>query len=660
MTVAAPPAEAELAALRRRLERERRARLEAEAISERGLTELFERQRELRLLQAIASTANESSELEPALRLTLEQVCAHTGFSVGHAFLVLEGGDDELHSSRLWHISDAARFARLVQESEATSFRYGVGLPGRVASSGRPAWISDLATDPNFPRAQVALESGLRTALALPVLVGASVVAVLEFFSEQHRDPDDALLEVMAHVGTQLGRVAERRASTRRLRHEAMHDPLTGLPNRGLFAERLERALSRSRCPGASLFAVLFLDLDRFKVINDSLGHAAGDQLLVEVAHRLAGCVRSRSVRSPQMEDTIARLGGDEFTLLVEDVRDASDAIRVAERIRDRLAPPFRIDGREVYVTASMGVALSASGYAAAGELLRDADIAMYRAKATGTGRCQLFDRAMHERAVARLQLETDLRRAIERAEFRVHYQPIVSLESGRVTGCEALVRWQHPERGLMAPGEFLWVAEETGLVVAVGQQVLRDALRTVREWRDDGLCDDAFSVSVNLSAREFARLDLTRSIADALHASGLAPAMLRLEITESLAMEDAERTRTMLLELKALGVGVSVDDFGTGFSSLSYLRRFPVDTLKIDRSFVGSMHEDDENFRLVRTILALAHDLGMTVVAEGAETGAQVAQLRALGCEMAQGYVFDRPLAPPKFRQLLEAAPSW
>jgi predicted signal transduction protein with EAL and GGDEF domain len=444
------------------------------------------------------------------------------------------------------------------------------------------------------------------------------------------------------------------RSAQDRLLHDALHDHLTQLPNRALFMERVQRASRRRVRHPEYTYAVLFVDVDRFKTVNDSLGHPAGDRLLIEIVDRMTATLRrDDSISRPadagprnDTDNTLARLGGDEFTVLVEDIHDPSDAVRIAERIRRAVAKPVGLgDGREVFTSVSVGIAISTSARHSGEELVRDADIAMYRAKASGGDRCAIFDVTMHERAVERLQLETDLRRAVERDEFRLQYQPIVSLGDHRVIGFEALLRWQHPERGLLAPAVFLAVAEETDLITRIDRWVLREACTRAREWQTRFPTDSPATVSVNISAKGFGQVDIVRQVADTLLESGLAAQNLRLEITESVAMADAERARITLIELKALGVRLSLDDFGTGYSSLSYLQRFPVDTLKIDRSFVAGMDQNHECREIIRTILNLARTLGLDVIAEGTETAAQVDYLEGLDCRFGQGYFFSRPL---------------
>jgi diguanylate cyclase (GGDEF)-like protein len=428
-------------------------------------------------------------------------------------------------------------------------------------------------------------------------------------------------------------------------RHAAFHDSLTGLPNRAMFTELLKAEIESSKRLNDHMFAVLFLDLDRFKNINDSLGHTHGDLLLVAFAERLEKALRP--------VDTLARFGGDEFAILLSGMTDATDTVRVAQRIQDELTQPFVLDKNSAFATASIGIALSSSGYDRPEDILRDADTAMYRAKENGKARYELFDHGMHARAVSRLQLESDLRQAVEQKEFSVFYQPIICLQTGRLSGFEALVRWNHPRRGLVSPMDFIPIAEETGLIVPIGQWVLNEACKHIRQCQMYSPSHRSLSLSVNLSARQVAQPDLLEQIKQALETSKLNPHCLKLEITESVVMENAEAAALMFKQLRSLGVQLSIDDFGTGYSSLSYLHRFPLNYLKIDRSFVMRLTTDNDN-AIVRTISTLARNLGMEVIAEGIETEEQYQQLKMLGCEYGQGYLFSRPVDNNGVRLLL------
>ena len=432
-------------------------------------------------------------------------------------------------------------------------------------------------------------------------------------------------------------------------------DPLTGLPNRILFLDRLGRSIERATRHGEA-FAVLFLDLDRFKLVNDSLGHLAGDRLLIAIAERLERSVRAvDTVARVGGQHTIARLGGDEFTILLEGVKHVSDAVRVAERIQDNLKRPFQLDGHEIFTSASIGIATSETGYNAPEDLLRDADTAMYQAKALGKARCEVFDADMREQAIARLDLETDLRRAVERKEFQLHYQPIVSFKTGLLAGFEALIRWRHPSRGLVEPAGFIQVAEETGLIVPIGSWVIGEACRQLRAWHVELPWTAGLSVHVNLSGKQFIQSDLADEIAAVLRETELPASNLSLEITESAIIENPTAVVAILEQLKALGVQISIDDFGTGHSSLSYLHRFPINSLKIDRSFVSSMSSEQSG--IVSAIIGLAHALQLEVIAEGVETAPHLAQLTELGCEYGQGYLFAKPLDASRARMLLATA---
>jgi diguanylate cyclase (GGDEF)-like protein/PAS domain S-box-containing protein len=441
--------------------------------------------------------------------------------------------------------------------------------------------------------------------------------------------------------GVPVGRVSSfrdvtaRQRAEERLRHDAIHDALTGLPNRTLFMDRLGQALLRSKRHLDHRFAVLFVDVDRFKVVNDSLGHLVGDDLLVAVAARIRQSVRPA--------DTVARLGGDEFTILLETIERPEDAVVAAERIQNLMTVPFGVSESEIFTTVSIGIAVSAPHYQSAEEMLRDADIAMYRAKSNGRAGHEIFQPGMHSTAVVLMQLENDLRRALDRGEIVLHYQPIVSLADSEIVGFEALARWNHPQRGLIYPAEFIGLAEETGLIVPIGRWVLFEACARMAQWQRT-FHRPELSMSVNLSGRQFAHGGFMADVARVLEETGLAPHTLCLEITETVLMENSQAAAESIVQLRELGVKVHIDDFGTGYSSLSYLHRFAIDTLKIDRSFISHVTTGNENMEIIRTITALAGNLKVPVIAEGVETEVQREHLLALGCQWAQGYLFSRP----------------
>ena len=442
-----------------------------------------------------------------------------------------------------------------------------------------------------------------------------------------------------------LSDVTARKSVEEQLLHDAFHDNLTGLPNRAFFVSLLDRAMKRTRRRADYLFAVLWVDFDRFKLVNDSFGHVVGDRLLVAIAHRLKECLRPG--------DVVARLGGDEFVILLDEIRGVSDATRVAERIQQELATPFEVEEHEVFTTASIGIALSTATYDRPEYHLRDADLAMYRAKARGKACYEMFDQQLHASAVAQLRLETDLRRAIEREEFLLRYQPIVELRTGMTTGFEALVRWQHPERGIVTPGEFIPVAEETGLIVPIGRWVMDTACRQMAVWLQRYPDCPGLSISVNLSARHFQDPHLVQQILDVLLATGLPATSLKLEITESVLMDDPASHMAAIRSLRGAGVQMQIDDFGTGYSSLSYLQRFSIDALKIDRSFISAA-QGEESWDIVQTIITLARDLRVNVIAEGVETLEQSNRLKALKCDYGQGYLFREPVDAETAESLL------
>jgi diguanylate cyclase (GGDEF)-like protein/PAS domain S-box-containing protein len=438
-------------------------------------------------------------------------------------------------------------------------------------------------------------------------------------------------------------------------------DPLTGLPNRLLFIDRLNRLIKYSKRRKNHCFAVVFMDLDGFKMINDSMGHLIGDQLLVGVAERLEKCLRATDTLA-RLRDTytVARLGGDEFTVLLDDLKDPNDAKIAADRLMKALKPPFLLAGKEVYTSVSIGIAQSNPVYEGPDEMLRDADTAMYHAKSLGKGRYEVFDAKMRANVMARLQLETDLRHALERGEFRNFYQPIVNLASGEIAGFEALLRWQHPTRGLLGPIEFIGVVEETGLIRELGWWNLSEACRQIGEWRAASPANRDLIISVNLSAKQFLQPNLVVDIANLLREIKLPPDALKLEITESTVMKDPSGAVEMLQQIKSLGVRLAIDDFGTGYSSLSYLHRFPLDTLKIDRSFISSMDDDGDGMEIARTILPMAKNLRLDVVAEGVETLEQFELLKKFNCAFGQGYYFSRPLSAEGIATLLKGDLAW
>lgn len=643
--------------LENRLQRERTARLQAEAIAEKGLSDLYEKQQQLELLEAIATKANQSASVDDTFRFAVEAICRHTGCQIGSVYMLAAGGTQRLVPTPICHTDEADRLRDFIASTQRIEFAGGHGLPGRVLEAGTAVWIADVTHDPEFRRTAAAAACGLHAAFAFPVLVGNEVLAVMEFFYRTVLEPNEPLLAVMGQIGTQLGRVIERKRAEDKLIHDASHDPLTALPNRLLFTDRLERAVAVNKRRPEAGFAVLFIDLDRFKLVNDSLGHAAGDALLIEIADRLSTAL-AQTERSNDFDvlPTLARLGGDEFTILLEELSSSGIAIEIAERLQDALRRPLTIEGQEVYTSASIGIASSDAGYSSAADIMRDADLAMYRAKSEGRARIAVFHQSLHEAAKHRLSLESDLRSALRNQEFVLHYQPIIALDTNTLTGFEALVRWQRGSGELVPPSDFIALAEETGLIVFIGNWVMREAFNTLASWQRAHPRTVPLTMSVNVSPRQFRQPDFVEQVIKAVKESGAPPETIRLEITESVTIQDADHAIEILQRLRDVGVRVSIDDFGTGYSSLSYLHQLPFDTLKIDRSFVNALQRQSDGHRIVQTILDLAKNLRMDVVAEGTETAYHVDQLRQMGCAYAQGYYFSRPLDQAAATALLGA----
>ncbi|MGH0037134.1 MAG: putative bifunctional diguanylate cyclase/phosphodiesterase [Myxococcota bacterium] len=624
--------------------------------------QLRDESQRVRLMQQAAVAANEAADLEEALRTSIERVCALTPWSLGHALASRSErsghgeGDPGREAVELWHDaggSDAAAFVEAMSVAEGA-------LDGSPVRRGRqqraPLWIGDLEATSGPRHAAAARAAGLRSGLVLPVMVGDERVAVLEFYARRKLLPDPAMLEVMAHVANQVAHAAERKQAERRIRALAYFDGLTGLPNRQFFEQKLEQTLAAARRSG-HVAALLFVDLDGFKGVNDSLGHAAGDAVLQEVARRLMTSLRpSDTVARPGVQEydlPVARLAGDEFTVTLPRVADPSDAAGVARRLLREVACPFVVAGREVYPSASIGIALFPDDGEDADTLLAHADDAMYHAKAQGRNRFQYYQASMNAAGARRLEIESALRRALEDGHLSLAYQPLRDAADARLTGAEVLLRWDDPELGPVDPAEFIPVAEETGMILPIGEWVLRTACAQMAAWIDAG--HSAARLSVNISGHQIRTGGLADLVESALADSGLPALLLELELTESTIMRDDETTRTTLARLAELGVGVALDDFGVGYSSLSYLRNFPIGRLKVDRSFVRDIPTNPDDGALTAAIIALAHGLRIDVVAEGVETEEQARFLTANGCDELQGSLFSRPVCAAEFEGFLD-----
>jgi len=602
---------------------------------------------------ALPSEGRAIPTLDGALAAALERVTglASTVLKVPTAFVALLGSDRRCFAG-------GSAIPRWLAHDPGTLFRSG--LSGRILMSEQPTCLTDARADLSPGVATTARDFGVAGFMGMR-LVSADGEATAIFCAvdveprdwtrEEIRLFREIAVSALTEVELQR-RTADAERIEQQLRHDALHDRLTGLPNRAFFVERVRIAVERARRNPDECFGVLFLDLDNFKAINDSFGHVAGDEMLLEVSRRFTGCLRSL--------DMLARLGGDEFALLLENIREPSDAARVAERLQASLQAPIRIGEDEAYASVSLGIAVFSDADDHPQHLLRSADLALYRAKEQGRARFQVFDPRMHEEAVRRLRLETDLRRALERDQFRLHYQPVVSLDSGRIVAVEALLRWEHPERGLVPPGDFIHVAEETGLITEISRWVLEQACRQCQMWRREHGDDAPESVWVNLSIRQLIEGGLVRQVADGLQALRFEPKRLTLEVTENLLVEHVETARRTLSELHELGVRVFMDDFGSGSSSLGFLDRLAIDGIKIDRSFIAHLDAGERPLKLVRTIVALVRGLGFTPIAEGVETEDQLRLLRDMGCEFAQGFHFSKAVPPEGIAKLLKVRVRW
>ncbi|MBV6522296.1 MAG: hypothetical protein MNPFHGCM_02444 [Gemmatimonadaceae bacterium] len=535
------------------------------------------------------------------------------------------------------------------------------GLLSLTVENGGVLSIGDaheFSHDEDVRRAAAALGVGSLTSIVMPRSDG-TVLGMLCVFADAPRDWTEVRMRTlhdvaeMASTEVHLRRaLAERESRERQLQHDSLHDGLTGLPNRSLFMRRLSDAAQRVKRGDDSLFAVLFLDLDDFKQVNDKYGHRGGDEILIETARRLGDCIRGG--------DLVARLGGDEFAILLERVSDARDGAMVADRVQAALREPFVVGSCSHVATASIGVVLSSSGTFQPDQLLRNADMAMYRAKSAGRARFEMFDRAMHADALARLQLEQDLQRALDADEFELYYQPIVSLATGRIAGVEALVRWCRQDDGVASPGDFIPVAEETGLIVPLGRWVLSEACRQVRAWQLAIGQAQSITLAVNLSVREFSEPELVSQVSTILADTGMEASALRLEITESAIIGQGHPALQTIADLRALGVQIHLDDFGTGYSALSYLHRLPLDAVKVDRGTISIIDREERPLKVVQSIIGLVRALGMGVVAEGIATPAQLDLLRAMGCDLGQGYLFSPPCSAAAMGRLLSSGQTW
>jgi diguanylate cyclase (GGDEF)-like protein/PAS domain S-box-containing protein len=594
---------------------------------------------------AVTRILAEAKTLAEAIPKIIKTICETTGWHCG-ARWNWEKDHGLLRCVESWGIN-SPEIQEFVNESINGTIKAepgGQGVVRRTFNSGKPVWISDVTQVKGLVRRAIMVKkAGLHGALGLPLMFASEVLGVMEFFNREICEPDETLIQTAQSIGIQIGQFMVRQAAEEAVKLVALHDGLTGLPNRTMFNQRLSHAIDQSARYGRRL-AVLFIDLDRFKVINDTLGHDAGDELLRETAQRFRNVLRT--------SDTVARLGGDEFVVLIEDVPDPLYVGSLAQKLISALHTGFLLSGGEYHISTSIGVSTYPDDAGDMQTLLKYADIAMYRAKEQGRNMFQFYAAQMNVHSVERLALESGLRRALERDELVLHYQPVINIRSGRIVAMEALVRWQHPEKGLIPPDTFIQIAEETGLIVPIGEWVLQTACKTQITWEKSS--GRPIRMAVNLSPRQFVIGDLLKAVTRIIYQTGCNASCLELEITESLMMHNRDRAEALIGQLKELGVSVAVDDFGTGYSSLAYLKRFPIDSLKIDRSFIVDIPVDQDNAAITQAIIAMAHNLKLRVIAEGVETLDQFNFLRDHGCDEMQGFYFSRPLTEEQASALL------
>jgi diguanylate cyclase (GGDEF)-like protein/PAS domain S-box-containing protein len=597
------------------------------------ITEQKRVRKQQNVIAHITMLLSEAHSVEEAIPRVLETLCDSFGFVYGGRW-VLDKQNLLLRCAETWGLPlpDIAGFREHSKGRVERSGKPG-GITRRVWATAAPVWVSDIGQDPTFARRAPAVEAGLRSAFGFPLMVGSEFYGLMEFFSREVRPPDEGLIRVAQNVSAHIGQFIARKQAERNLQFVASHDPLTGLFNRAMFSQRLQQALAQAHRHGRRL-AVLFIDLDGFKHINDTLGHDAGDVLLSDLAMRLRECMREG--------DTLGRMGGDEFVVLIEAYKEDTQLLDVARKVVETVAQPFLLHEGRYQVTASVGISAYPQDGGDAAELLKNADIAMYRAKQQGKNNFRFHSPEMNTHLAERVSMESALRRALDRSELTLFFQPRVSVREDEVTGVEALVRWRHPSQGVLNAPQFVPIAEDAGLYSAIGDWVLNAACRQLRLWQEAGFAN--LRIAVNLSMRQFGQENLMERLREAVHGSGIGPKQLEIEITENILMRHGERAAKLLAQIKDFGAQVVVDDFGTGYSSLGYLRRFPIDTVKIDRSLVAQLPNGTEAAAISRAVVGMAHSLSLEVVAEGVETRAQWEFLQKLGCDAMQGNYYSAP----------------
>jgi diguanylate cyclase (GGDEF)-like protein len=610
------------------------------------ITERKQAERRQMMEHSITRVLAEAESVVLAIPMIIRTICETMGWHYGDRY-EFDAESGVLRRREFWALDtpELQAFATSAAHRAVKPDSSGAGLVRSAHAAAKPVWIADISKHTRMQRKELVARAGLHGAFAFPLTAAGQVLGVLEFFHRDVREPDAMLIHIAESIGSQIGQFIVRMQAEEAVKFVAMHDSLTNLPNRVMFNERLEQAIAQAQRHERKL-AVMFIDLDRFKIINDTLGHESGDALLRGVAQRITEHLRTG--------DMVARLGGDEFVVLLEDQADPAAIAAVAEKLIHSLTENFLISESEVHVTASIGISTFPADAQDMRTLMKFADIAMYRAKEQGRNTFQFYSDQINVHSVERLTIESQLRGALERGELVLHYQPVMDAKSGSIVGMEALVRWQRGTE-LLPPGKFIGIAEESGLIVPIGEWVLENACAQQRKWRELGL--PSVRIAVNLSPRQFVHRKLVQDIVRVLAKTGCDTSLLELEITESTVMHNAPRAIAVLSELKAMGIRIAIDDFGTGYSSLAYLKRFPIDCLKIDRSFVSDVPYDGGNTAITQAIIAMAHSLGLKVVAEGVETAEQLNFLRDHGCDEMQGYYMSLPLTATEATALLETS---
>lgn len=659
--------ETQLEQARRQLAREKQARREAEKLAERGLHDLSTSRSRIELLNKIAIVANEIEEPQDVMRLAIREICGALGYAFGNVLVADTSENGVLSAAGIWYAATCASAEEFIKASQEICLAPPDSgpLPRTIGMKGVdhiPIWTPGLDRQRGFSRALLARQANFKAMLTVPVVSGRDLLALLEFFSMDERIPEPELLDVLLQAGLQIGGVFRRRQQADRLRDSALRDSLTGLPNRASFALQIEQRFADCRLIGTPAPSLIFIDLDGFKLVNDTLGHGAGDQLLIDMANKLRDIVSRANAREPDEPEgdfvELARLAGDEFTLIV----DGPDRTRLAEQLAAEIHLALRqqkwLESSPVRVTASIGVAHDDGRYDSFNAMLRDADLAMYEAKSQGHERTVVFDQKMRENLESRLTMVSDLRMACDKGDFKLHYQPILALHEEKLVGFEALIRWdQHGKP--VSPAVFIPVAEESGVIVLLGRWVMQEACRAAVRWNKMRPATDPLRISINVSPRQFLQPTFVQQIRDTLAETGCDPSWIAIEITETAAVMQPNRAVVALEELRALNIHVGLDDFGTGYSSLSRLQAMPIDTIKIDQSFVRVQTEQRSEWSVVQAVLALARSLKLKVVVEGVETEFQRRELMSFGCEFAQGYLFSKPLTEAQATDLLMNADS-